>query len=535
MNWRSRPLDMAVSPFRELATNFVLVQANVKPLERPDRLPRAFWAMRPWGANLIGGFEAAAARYPGATAIVDDEGELTYRELRRRTQSIAAGVSELGAGPGTTVGLLCRNHRGFVQALIGIAKSGADVVLVNPEFAAPQLKQVVANEGISMLVHDDECEPAVAGCGAGTTLDESAMEAMASRPPSALRRATPGRITMLTSGTTGTPRGAARRPDAGATRAAAGIVGRIPFRVRDTQVLCPPLFHGWGFANLALGLGRCSTTVLSRRFDAANTLAAVNRTDADVLVVVPVMLQRILALEPEMLVASYPSSLRVIASSGSALGAKLATDVLSRFGPILYNLYGSTEVAPATIATPSDLQGAPGSAGRPILGTRVVVLDDQGARVPRGSVGRVFVRSAMRFDGYTDGSSKERHGNFVSSGDLGHFDKNGLLTIDGREDEMIISGGENVFPAEVENLLTRHPAVAEVAVVGAPDAEFGQSLAAFIVVEPGSEPTVDEIKEYVRKNLARFKVPRRIEFRDELPRTATGKVIKRELVAGGTQ
>jgi fatty-acyl-CoA synthase len=163
------------------------------------------------------------------------------------------------------------------------------------------------------------------------------------------------------------------------------------------------------------------------------------------------------------------------------------------------------------------------------------VLDDQGARVPRGSVGRVFVKSAMRFDGYTDGSSKERHGNFVSSGDLGHFDKNGLLTIDGREDEMIISGGENVFPAEVENLLTRHPAVAEVAVVGAPDAEFGQSLAAFIVVEPGSEPTVDEIKEYVRKNLARFKVPRRIEFRDELPRTATGKVIKRELVAGGMQ
>ncbi len=523
---------MATSSVRGFATNVVLAQGNYKPLERPDRLPRAFWAMRPWGANLVGGFEAAAARYPGATAIVDDAGQVTYGELRRRTGSIAAGLTELGAAPGTTVGLLCRNHRGFVEALIGVAKSGADVVLVNPEFAAPQLKQVIGNEGIGLLVHDDECAAAVAGCGAGICLDESAIAAMASRTSVALRRVPPGRITILTSGTTGTPRGAARRPDAGATRTAAGIVARIPFRVRDTQVLCPPLFHGWGFANLALGLGRSATTVLSRRFDAANTLAAIDRLRAEVLVVVPVMLQRILGLGPEALVASYPSSLRIIASGGSALGAKLATDVLNRFGPVLYNMYGSTEVAPATIATPAELQLAPATAGRPLMGTRVVVLDSEGARVPRGVVGRVFVGGAMRFDGYTDGSGKERHGDLVSTGDLGHFDKNGLLTIDGRDDEMIISGGENVFPSEVENLLVRHPAVAEVAVVGAPDAEFGQSLAAFIVAEPGFEPTVDEIKQYVRDNLARFKVPRHVEFRDHLPRTATGKVIKRELVAG---
>jgi len=270
--------------------------------------------------------------------------------------------------------------------------------------------------------------------------------------------------------------------------------------------------------------------VVQPQFDAGATLDALDAHRARVLVVVPVMLRRILALGPERLVAFDPSALAVIASSGSALGADLAGDVLRRFGPVLYNVYGSTEVALATIATPGDLGRAPATAGRVAFGSRVEIVDDAGEPVAPGTTGRVFVGSAMHFEGYTSGGDKERLRGLVASGDVGHFDAQGLLFVDGREDDMIVSGGENVFPAEVEDVLARHPAVAEVAVVGVADDEFGQALAAFVVRRPGADLSADDVKDHVRRSLARFKVPRRVAFVDELPRTPTGKVLKRLLL-----
>ncbi len=250
---------------------------------------------------------------------------------------------------------------------------------------------------------------------------------------------------------------------------------------------------------------------------------------AQVLVVVPVMLSRILGLGPDVLVTEPTTDLRVIASSGSALGSKLATETLDRFGPVLYNLYGSTEVAVATIATPADLLEAPATAGRVARGVRVEILDDGGAVVPDGTVGRVFVGGSMRFDGYTTGGTKEECRGLLSSGDLGYF-RDGLLFVEGREDDMIVSGGENVFPGEVEELLSHHPCVAEVAVVGVADDDFGQVLAAFVVRRGDAELSADEVRAHVRDNLARHKVPRRVEFLDELPRNTTGKILRRSLV-----
>jgi fatty-acyl-CoA synthase len=278
-----------------------------------------------------------------------------------------------------------------------------------------------------------------------------------------------------------------------------------------------------------MGLGRNATLVVSRRFDAQATLEVVDRHRARVLVVVPVMLQRMLALGPDELVRVDTSTLEVIASSGSALGGRLATEILNRFGPVLYNIYGSTEVAAAAIATPSDLRRAPTTVGRPAPGVEVELLDDAGQPVETGQVGRVFVGSSARFDGYTSGGGKESQHGLLSSGDVGHFDADGRLYIDGRDDDMIVSGGENLYPSEVEELLTQHPAVAEVAVIGVADEEFGQALAAFVVVRPGQALTVDDIRQHVRTRLARYKVPRRVTFLDELPRNATGKVLKRAL------
>jgi acyl-CoA synthetase (AMP-forming)/AMP-acid ligase II len=244
--------------------------------------------------------------------------------------------------------------------------------------------------------------------------------------------------------------------------------------------------------------------------------------------VVPVMMQRILEL-PEAVRSKYDtSSLSVVAASGSALPGKLAESWMDEFGDNLYNLYGSTEVAWATIATPRDLRAAPGTAGKPPRGTVVKLFDADGHEVRQGETGRIFVGNEMLFEGYTGGGSKDRIGGLMATGDLGRFDEAGRLFVEGRDDEMIVSGGENVFPQEVEDTLARHDAVEEAAAVGVEDEEFGQRLRAFVVSKKGVSE--EELKQHVKANLARYKVPREIVFVEELPRNPSGKVLKRELV-----
>jgi fatty-acyl-CoA synthase len=227
------------------------------------------------------------------------------------------------------------------------------------------------------------------------------------------------------------------------------------------------------------------------------------------------------------------SELRIIFASGSALGAGLAQRAMNAFGPVVYNLYGSTEVAYATIATPEDLQAEPGSVGKVVRGSVVKILDEQGNEVPAGETGRVFVGNISQFEGYTGGGGKDEVGGLLASGDLGHFDEDGRLYIDGRDDEMIVSGGENVFPAEVEELLAAHEAIEEAAAIGVDDEKFGQRLKAFVVVRDGADLSEDDVKSYVRENLANYKIPREVMFLDQLPRNPTGKVLKRELAEMG--
>jgi acyl-coenzyme A synthetase/AMP-(fatty) acid ligase len=241
------------------------------------------------------------------------------------------------------------------------------------------------------------------------------------------------------------------------------------------------------------------------------------------------MMQRILELPEETLRRYDLRDLRVIAASGSALPGDLAIRVMDTFGDVLYNLYGSTEVAWATIATPADMRSAPGTAGRPPRGTVVKLYDEHGKPVAPGDTGRIFVGNEMLFEGYTGGGGKDVIDGLMATGDVGHFDADGRLFVAGRDDEMIVSGGENVFPREVEDLLADHEAVDEAAVIGVDDDEMGQRLKAFVVVTDGRETAEDELKAYVKTNLASYKVPREIVFLDELPRNATGKILKREL------
>ena len=295
------------------------------------------------------------------------------------------------------------------------------------------------------------------------------------------------------------------------------------------MVIAAPCFHSWGLTNAMVSLMLGDTMVLERSFDPERTLASIERHRAQVLVAVPVMLSRILELPEEVRVRSDTSSLRLVPLSGSALPGDLATRFMNAFGDVVYNLYGSTEVGAVSVAIPVDLRAAPTTAGRPPRGTEVRLLDDHDRDVAPGETGRIFVRSPLSFDGYTDGATKAVVDGFMHTGDTGHLDAAGLLFVEGRDDDMIISGGENVFPAEVEDVIAQHPGVVEAAVIGVPDEEFGQRLKAFVVPRDRRELAAADVREHVRANLARYKVPREIEFVDTLPRNATGKVMRRHL------
>ncbi|MEO5876154.1 MAG: AMP-binding protein [Streptosporangiaceae bacterium] len=498
---------------------------------RPDKLAAQLTALKRWGTVLGGSFTSAAARDPGQIAIVDPLGELTYAQVDSRTNNLAAALRPPGAAA-PKVAVLCRNHRGMVEALIACSKAGADLVLLNTGMSLTQLLTVLDQQEAGVLVVDPEFAELIAAAPEAVAVlrtDTDVEELMKSTrgddlaPPDR-----PGRTIVLSSGTTGQPKGADRKPSPGLSPVAS-MLSRIPLRVHDTMFIEAPLFHTWGYAALQLAISMRATIVLRPRFDAQETLRLIAQTRTDVLVAVPVMLQRILELTGLVSGGHDTSSLRIVAVSGSALPGGLATAFMNTFGDVLYNLYGSTESSWVTIATPRDLRAEPDTAGTAPPGTRLAILDDRGRPVPAGSRGRIFAANELMFAGYTNGAAKEMHDGLMSLGDIGHLDAHGRLFVHGRDDDMVVSGGENVFPGEVEDILLRLPQVREVAVVGVADAAFGQRLAAYVVVEPGHELTAAEVDAHARANVARFAVPRDVVFLEALPRNATGKIVRRDL------
>uniref|UniRef100_UPI0003819202 acyl-CoA synthetase n=1 Tax=Saccharomonospora saliphila TaxID=369829 RepID=UPI0003819202 len=490
---------------------------------------------------LAGAVRVAARRDATAVGLVDERGSLTFAQLDLRSNALARAWARRGVGPGTPVAALCRDHRGLVLTLLAAGKLGAPVLLMNTGFAKPQLTAVAEREGVRVLVHDEEFGELLAditgvdrylawtdtetGATDAPTLDEiiaATDDHTVPAPPK------PGGLVLLTSGTTGTPKGAPR-PKVSPLDSAQ-FLDRIPLRVGEATYMGAPLFHATGISQFILSCALGCTVVLRRKFDAEAALAGIAEHRCTALVVVPTMLQRIVDLEPEVLARYDTASLRVVFVAGSALPPDVGNRATELFGDVIHNLYGSTEVAVATVATPRDWRRAPGTVGKPPVGCRVALYDERGHRITEpGVTGRVFVGSGLAFDGYTDGRTKDIIDGLLATGDVGHFDADGLLFIDGRDDEMIVSGGENVYPVEVENILADHPEVVEAAVIGVDDAEFGQRLKAFVVLTEGASVDAEAVREHVKRNLARYKVPRDVEFLPALPRNATGKVLRTSL------
>ena len=521
----------------------VLLRTGLISPVRPDRLVGMTTAFTRWGTSPAAAYAMGAARDPGRIAIIDERESLTYADVDRRSTAVAHELACRGVGVGDAVALLARNSAAFVLAQVAISKLGADILYLNTGFAGPQLGDVLAAEKAVAIVADEEFVPLldevatdlprlVAWSDGDTPRSDTVAGAVESNPSTGLP--SPGRDSrhvILTSGTTGRPKGAARS----APGALSGLIEllavleAIPYKARGVTVLAAPAFHAWGMANLMLGMTLQSTLVMTRKFSPAGTLQLIEEHRADTLAAVPVMLQRILDLSDEERGKYDTSSLRVAALSGSALPPTLANRFMDEFGDVIYSLYGSTEVSYVSVASPRDLREAPGTAGRLVRGVTVRLVDDDDNDVPLGETGRIFAGSPLEFEGYTSGEDKARLGNLTSTGDVGRLDEHGRLYVEGRDDDMIVSGGENVFPAEVEDLLHQHPDVADAAVVGVEDERFGQALVAHVVLRDGASAKPDELRAHVKKSLANYKVPREVVLHDSLPRNETGKVLKREL------
>jgi acyl-CoA synthetase (AMP-forming)/AMP-acid ligase II/uncharacterized membrane protein len=512
----------------------------VKPM-RPDKVLRSLRAVQKWGYTPATGYIANAVRFPDQDAIVDDLGRLTFAEVQDRTNRLASSLADAGVLEGDGVAIMCRNHRYFVESVVALSKLGAHALFLNTAFAGPQLTEVVKREKPVAIIYDEEFTELLEDAGkrrkrflawteddtapADPTLEELVE---AGDPDDLVPPEESGRVVILTSGTTGTPKGASRK-QAESIGPAIALLSRIPLKTHDRALIAAPLFHSWGFAHFTLGMALSHTLILQRRFKPEDTLAGIAQHQAQSCPMVPVMVQRIMDLPEETRRKYDTSSLRAVPLSGSALPGELAIRFMDEFGDILYNLYGSTEVAWATIATPDDLRAAPGTAGKPPIGTTLRIYDGNGNELPPGREGRIFVANEMLFEGYTGGGSKDVIDGLMSTGDVGYIDEEERLFVSGRDDEMIVSGGENVFPREVEDTISNMKGVSEVAVIGVDDEDWGQRLKAFVVKQGKSGPSEDEIKKHVKSNLAGYKVPREVEYMDELPRNATGKVLKREL------
>ena len=525
-----------------------MARAGIIAPMRPDKYLRIAGAMQRENMAITSGFAAAAQRCPDRAGLVDELGILTWRQIDRRADAFAAALQALPGGAPEVIALMARNHRGFVDALIAANRIGADVLLLNTSFAGPALAEVLEREGSQdgraktvAVVYDEEFSEIVDRALAdrpdttrilawtdapseGLTVENMIAEHGGEEP---VRADEKSRVILLTSGTTGTPKGA--KHSGGDPSVLKAILDRTPWRAEQPVVVVAPMFHAWGFSQLAFAASMACTIITRRKFDPEATLELVDKHRATGLCVVPVMFDRIMDLPDEVLDKYSGRSLRFAAASGSRMRPDVVIKFMDRFGDVIYNNYNATEAGMIATATPRDLRAAPDTAGRPAEGTEIKILDSEFNEVPTGQTGGIYVRNSTQFDGYTSGTTKEFHEGFMSSGDLGYRDDAGRLFVVGRDDEMIVSGGENVYPIEVEKTLTAHPDVAEAHVLGVDDEKFGQRLAAFVVLNPGAAATPEALKQHVRDNLANYKVPREITVLDELPRSITGKISRKEL------
>ena len=493
-----------------------------------------------------------AANSPDKIAVRFRDRSLTFAELDSRMDLLASGLMRRGLGKGSSFVLMMKNRPEFIELQSAASRIGGAAVSVSWRSTAEELAYLTGHSGSKMIFFEDDLWPTVRDAAKelnlpatmlasidGTVRDAASYDELLAGQKSKLPDIDPekdGAVVIYTSGTTGKPKGAVRKFPKDALPATLRFINETPMRVDDVHLVTCPLYHStaFGFAALHHILG--AEVVIMDEFKPDHFVRDIERYRVTTTAMVPTMIHRVLQLGREELAKHDTSSLRAIFSGGAPLPGPLATATMDQFGDILFNFYGATETGLVTLAKPADLRDAPSTIGRMIPGNEIRLLDDRGQEVKKGEVGELYVKNKMLVAGYhhDDAATKDsmRDG-FFSVGDLARVDRDGRYFIEGRKRDMIISGGVNVYPAEVEGVLEKHPDVAEVAVVGIEDQEWGERVEAVVVRRHGSKGSAHdfegELKAWARAHLSGAKVPRTYVFVDALPRNPTGKVLKREL------
>lgn len=490
-----------------------------------------------------------AANFPGQTALVDGERRVTYGELEKRVNQAAHAFLAMGVKPGDRVALMMKNGIPFIEATYGLFRIRASAVNASYHLKPRELAYILDHSGSHALVFGaDQADVAlevrghvkapaenfvVAGdpVGGARGWAECLRDQPTTRPAKASRDANPMNF-VYTSGTTGSPKGAVRDM----AKTGMSIINRIleglPFRHGDRHLIACPLYHSGAQAFLHLLSGLGAEIHLLEAFDAEQTLKTLSESRIHHAFLVPTMAQRILNLPAATLERYRPRDLTGLVFGAAPFPAELRKRVTAYFGEVAYDFYGSTETGWVTLAKPEDIRRHPDSVGKVIAGNDVRVLDDARNVLPPGSVGELFVRNSMSIEHYhgdPEATAKSRHGEFFSVGDLARVDSEGYVFLAGRKVDMVISGGVNLYPVEIEDVLRQHPAVEDCAIIGVPDVDWGEALVAYVVKRAGQKVTANQLLEHCASELARYKKPKAVCFIDALPRNPTGKVLKRDL------
>lgn len=487
----------------------------------------------------------AAAR-PTSPAIIFEGRTRSWGETDQRIDRLASSLHhELGLGAGDAAVLVMRNRPEMLEAQVALARLGGSAVSVSWRSTPDELAYLVEHSGARAVLVEApiadavrEAQPRLRDVRAfisvgGEVEGFTAYDSLLARPPRARLDGQEGTVVIYTSGTTGKPKGAVRGFHKDTPWGVLHVLDELPIRTDDRHLAVCPMYHStaFGFIGFTMTLG--GAVVIEPTFDPERFLATIERERVTTTAVVPTMLHRLLAL-PETTRQRYDTrSLRAIFCGGAPLSGALARRTMEELGHVLYNFYGATETGLNMVATPDELLRAPGTIGHVIPGNEVRILDDAGREVPDGETGELWVRNTMLVAGYhrdAEATQRSMREGFFSVGDLAHRDASGLYHLDGRKRDMIITGGVNVYPAEVEEVLHRHPDVAECAVIGVKDEEWGERVRAFVVPRDAS---FDEaaLLAWSRTQLAGPKVPREVRVVEALPKNPTGKVLKRELRA----
>ncbi len=523
----------------------VLLRSILKGKTNPSLIFRFYAENDPDRTALIQ--VTPPARPPGAPELTTRR-HYSYREMNETIDRVGLALSRRGIGKGAGVLLLIKNRIEFLVIHPALSRIGGAAVPASWRSTAPEIEYLARHSGAQVVFFDADivdtiCEVAaqlsilksnfisVGGEVPGFVSLEEIIDRERGEAPESQEEA---QVVMYTSGTTGKPKGAVRTFQENALAGALCFIGETPMALGDVHLAACPLYHAtaFGFCGFASLLG--GTIAVMSEFKAEPFLDAVQRHRATTTALVPTMIHRLVELGPAAIRRRDLTSLRAIFSGGAPLSGPLAIEAMDLLGDKLWNFYGATETGIITVASPADLRSYPGTIGRAIPSVEIRLLDDAGHECRAGEVGELFARGPMLVDGYhadAEATRQSMNDGFFSVGDLARRDARGCFHIEGRKRDMIISGGVNVYPAEVEGVLHEHPAVAEAAVVGVPDRAWGERVRAFLVLRPGADASDDDLKAHCKGSLAGPKVPRDYIFLESLPRNPTGKVLKRELRA----